>query len=331
MRVLIADKFDADGVEGLRAGGHEVEVQPDLGPETLGAAIEAIRPDVLVVRSTKVPASVIEGAGGLRGIIRAGAGYDNIDCVAAGEAGIPVANCPGMNAIAVAELAMGLLICCDRRIPDQCAELKGGHWNKKEFSKARGLKGRTLGVLGVGAIGSALIRRASAFEMPVLAWSLKADGPIATGLGARYMGDSREDLLAMAGQCDAISVHVGLNEHTKGMCDGEFFDAMKDGAIFLNTSRGGVVDQDALGRAIGSKGIRAGLDVYQDQPSQKDVGWSTPVTELPGVFTTHHCGASTDQAQLAVAEETVRLINALESGGRLENCVNEALLAGAAS
>ncbi len=330
MRVLIADKFETSGVDALRAGGHAVEVNPDLEPQTLPEAIAAFKPDVLVVRSTKVPASVIQAGGGLRGIIRAGAGYDNVDCAAAGEAGIPVANCPGMNAVAVAELAMGLLICCDRRIPDQCAELKAGHWNKKEFSRASGLKGRTLGVLGVGAIGSALIRRATAFEMPVRAWSLTADGPIATGLGASYVGDSREDLLAMARRCDAISVHVGLNEHTKGLCDRAFFDAMQDGAIFLNTSRGGVVDQAALIAAVKSKGIRAGLDVYQDQPAEKDVAWATPMADLPGVYTTHHCGASTDQAQNAVAEETVRLVNTLQSEGRLENCVNESLLASAA-
>ncbi len=331
MRVLIADKFEDSGLEALRAAGHEVEINPDLGPETLGEALASLKPEVLVVRSTKVPAAVIQSADGLRGIIRAGAGYDNVDCAAAGEAGIPVANCPGMNATAVAELAMGLLVCCDRRIPDQCSELKAGHWNKKEFSKAKGLKGRTMGVLGVGAIGSALVKRATAFEMPVLAWSLKSDEQSAKSLGAEYVGDSREDLLNMVRRCDVVSVHVGLNEHTKGMCNKAFFDAMPEGAIFLNTSRGGVVDQNALLEATKTRGIRAGLDVYDDQPSQKDVAWTTPVTGAPGVFTTHHCGASTDQAQLAVAEETVRLINVLDREGRLENCVNESKLASTAS
>ena len=330
MRVLIADKFEEAGVEALRRAGHEVRIDPDLSPETLAGAIADFGPEVLVVRSTKVPGDVIRGASGLRAIIRAGAGYDNIDCAAAGEAGIPVANCPGMNAVAVAELAMGLLICCDRRIPDQCEQLRVGRWNKQEFARARGLKGRTLGIVGVGAIGEAMIRRARAFEMDICAWSKHMDDERAASLGVTNCGESRAELLEMLGRCDAVSVHIALNDETRGMCDREFFERMRDGAYFINTSRGAVVDEDALAWAVRDKGIRAGLDVYCDQPSTKRCEWTTPLAQLPGVYTTHHCGASTDQAQLAVAEETVRLIDVLARTGRLENCVNESQLASAA-
>ncbi len=330
MRVLIADKFEDAGVASLRAGGHEVRVDPDLSPETLGAAIGEFRPEVLVVRSTKVPGEVIRGASGLRAIIRAGAGYDNIDCASAGEAGIPVANCPGMNAVAVAELAMGLLICCDRRIPDQCEQLRAGRWNKQEFARARGLKGRTLGIVGVGAIGEAMIRRARAFEMDISAWSRHMNDDRAAQLGVTSGGETRGELLEMLARCDAVSVHIALTDETRALCDREFFEHMRDGAYFINTSRGAVVDEEALIWAVREKGIRAGLDVYCDQPGSKRCEWTTALAQLPGVYTTHHCGASTDQAQLAVAEETVRLIDVLQRTGRLENCVNESQLASAA-
>lgn len=327
MRVLIADKFEREGVEAMRASGHEVEVRAELSPETLPGAIREFRPDVLVVRSTKVPAGVIAQSGGIRAIIRAGAGVDNIDVSAASAAGIPVANCPGMNSVAVAELAMGHIIACDRRLCDQTIELRQGRWNKQEFSKARGLKGRTLGVVGVGAIGSALIARARAFEMPIIAWSRGMDADRARELGVTSGGSTRADLLAMLPRCDAVSVHVSLDPSTRKLCDDEFFGAMREGAIFVNTSRGAIVDSAALARAVREKKLRVGLDVYEDQPAEKQCDYRTDLADLPGACLTHHCGASTDQAQWAVAEETARLVDVLARTGRLENCVNEAMLA----
>ncbi|MCB9844422.1 MAG: hypothetical protein H6811_00335 [Phycisphaeraceae bacterium] len=327
MRVLIADKFEVEGIEALKAHGHEVHVNPDLTPDALPEAIARLVPGVLVVRSTKVPRAAIQASPSLKAIIRAGAGFDNIDINAAGEAGIPVANCPGMNAIAVAELTVGLLICCDRRIPDQVAELRAGRWNKGEFGKSRGLKGRTLGVVGLGAIGEAVIARARALEMPVLAWSRSLTPDRAAKLGAGFGGTSRADLLAMLRRCDAVTIHVAATGETKNMCNAEFFDAMKPGATFINTSRASVVDEAALRVAIKSGGLRAGLDVHDCQPPGKDGSIDSATLELPNVYGTHHCGAGTDQAQLAVAEETVRLIDTLEKTGRLENCVNESMLA----
>ena len=247
---------------------------------------------------------------------------DNIDVPAATAKGIGVANCPGMNAVAVAELTMGLLLACDRRIAEQTAELRGGKWNKKEYgSKARGLKGMTLGVVGLGAIGKAVIQRAKAFEMNIVAWSRSLSEGEAKALGVKFGGNDRAALLAMIPRCDALSVHVALAPETKQLINAEMLAAMKPGAYLINTSRGGVIDEAALREAVKSKGLRVGLDVYADQPNTPQADFATPTAGLSGAFT-HHCGASTDQAQAAIADEVVRMAKVLKETGKLENCVN---------
>jgi len=320
MRVLIADKYEAEGVALLEEIGCAVTVQPTLEGDGMPAAFADIKPDILIVRSTKVPKAALEGAGELRLIIRAGAGYDNIDWKAAAELGIAVCNCPGMNAAAVAELAMGLLIACDRRIPQQTAELAGGHWFKKEFAKARGLKGRTLLVMGAGAIGFGVAKRAQAFDMHVMVLEPTLSVPWAKALGLELVAP--DDLLDAVERADAISVHVPVNDKTRGMVGEDFFARMKPGAIIVNTSRGPIIDDAALLRAIETKGIRAGLDVYNDQPAGKDEQWKPPVAGNPNIVNTHHIGASTDQAQIAVAEEVARITKQYQATGRFEHCVN---------
>jgi D-3-phosphoglycerate dehydrogenase len=322
MNILVADKFDQAGLEALRALGSAVFYEPAAGAEGLGAALAKATPDVLVVRSSKVTREAMERAPGLRAIVRAGAGVDNVDLASATELGIRVANCPGMNAVAVAELAMGLLIACDRRIVDQTLELRAGKWNKREYGKAKGLKGSTLGVVGPGAIGREVVRRAQAFEMHVVGWSPLLTPEHAREWGVEYGGVDRSALLAMARRCDAVTVHVPLTPETRHLCGAEFFGAMKNGAIFVNTSRGGVVDEAALREAAGAKGLRVGLDVYECQPGSAEGAFSTPTADLPGSAFTHHCGASTAQAQAAVSDEVVRLVRVLRDTGRLENCVN---------
>ena len=167
MKVLIADKFEQSGIDGLKAAGCEVLYRPDLKDESLAAAIRETAADVLVVRSTAVTAPMLE-SGALSLVVRAGAGYNTIDVATASMRGIYVSNCPGKNAIAVAELAFALLLALDRRVPDNVAELRAGKWNKKEFSKARGLFGRTIGLLGYGNIGQEMAKRAHAFGMPIV-------------------------------------------------------------------------------------------------------------------------------------------------------------------
>jgi D-3-phosphoglycerate dehydrogenase len=317
MHVLIADKFEQSGRDGLQAIGCEVSFQPDLKDDALVAAIAKEKPDVLVVRGTKVTEPML-AAGPLKLIVRAGAGYNTIDVAAASRRGIYVSNCPGRNSIAVAELAFALILALDRRIADNVISLRAGEWNKKEFSKARGLFGRTLGLVGLGSIAKEMIPRARAFGMSVVAWSRSLTIEKADALGV----DRMETPLDVARAADIVSVHVALKPDTRMLIGADFFPAMRDGAYFINTSRGEVVDQGALVTAIHSKGIRAGLDVFAIEPTSSVAEFTDPIAQETAVYGTHHIGASTDQAQEAIAAETVRIIRSFKETGQVPNVVN---------
>ena len=318
MKVLVADAFEASGLEGLRALGCEVLYEPKLEGDALGERLESARPAILVVRSTKVSAKEIERAATLALIVRAGAGVNTIDLAAASRRAVAVSNCPGKNSIAVAELTWGLLLALDRRIPSQDADLKAGVWKKAEYGKAKGLAGRTLGVVGVGAIGREVVHRARAFGMEVLAWSRSLDA-----YGAARLGVTRADTLEeLARGSDAVSVHLALTKETRGLLGAEFFGAMKPGALFVNTSRGEVVRQAELALAIAEKGLRAGLDVFELEPPGGTGTFEDPIARNAGVIGTHHCGASTEQAQNAIAAETVRIVETFRATGEVPNAVN---------
>ena len=317
MKVLIADKFEQSGRDGLQAIGCEISFQPDLKDEALVAAIGREQPDVLVVRGTKVTEAML-AAGPLKLIVRAGAGYNTIDVAAASRRGIYVSNCPGKNSIAVAELAFALILALDRRLADNVIALRAGEWNKKEFSKARGLFGRVLGLVGLGSIAQEMIPRARAFGMPVIAWSRSLTEEKAAVLGI----ERRETPLEIAREADMVSVHVALKPDTRTLIGAAFFKAMKDGAYFINTSRGEVVNQSALVEAIQAKGIRAGLDVFAIEPSSAVAEFTDPIANEASVYGTHHIGASTDQAQEAIAAETVRIIQSFKETGQVPNVVN---------
>ncbi|HWS85697.1 MAG TPA: 3-phosphoglycerate dehydrogenase family protein [Pyrinomonadaceae bacterium] len=315
--MLIADKFEQSGQDGLEAAGCEFSYQPDVKDEALVEAIRSYAPDVLVVRSTKVTEPMIE-AGALKLIVRAGAGYNTIDVAAASRRGVYVSNCPGKNSVAVAELAMALILALDRRVADNVIQLREGKWNKKEFSRARGLLGRTLGLIGTGQIGREVVTRARAFGMRVVAWSRSLTDETATVLGVERL----ESLLDVARESDVVSVHVALKPETRGLIGADFFGAMRDGAYFVNTSRGEVVDQVALLRAMREKRLRAGLDVFAQEPSGGTGEFTDEIAREPNLYGTHHIGASTDQAQEAIAAETVRVIRTFKETGRVPNVVN---------
>jgi D-3-phosphoglycerate dehydrogenase / 2-oxoglutarate reductase len=317
MKVLVADKFEKSGLEGLAQAGYEVLFEPDVKDDALAERLAATGAEVLVVRSTKVSRAALQ-AGRLALVIRAGAGYNTIDVEAASERGISVANCPGKNSIAVAELAFGLMLALDRRIPENAADLQRGVWNKKEYSKARGLFGRTLGLIGTGGIGCEMIPRARAFGMPVVAWSRSLRAERAEELEIQR----RESPIDVARAADVVSVHLALKPETRGLIGREFFAAMRPGAFFINTSRAEVADQAALEAAVKEKGIRAGLDVFAGEPSGGSGAVDDKIFQLPGVVGTHHIGASTDQAQEAIAAETVRIAREYKESGRVPNVVN---------
>jgi len=317
MKVLIADKFEQSGRDGLQAIGCDVSFQPDLKDELLVAAIGAESPDVLVVRGTKVTEPMLD-AGPIKLVVRAGAGYNTIDVAAASKRGIYVSNCPGKNSIAVAELAFALILALDRRIVENVVMLRQGQWNKKEFSKARGLFGRTLGLIGLGKIGQEMIPRARAFGMPVVAWSRSLTPERAAALGVEYKATPKE----VAAAADIVSVHTALNSDTREAINGEIFSAMRPGSYFINTARGEVVDQNALVEAMKNRGIRAGLDVFAIEPSSAVAEFKDPIGKEEHLYGTHHVGASTDQAQEAIADETVRIVREFKDTGKVPNVIN---------
>jgi len=317
MHVLLADKFPAGGIAMLEEMGCKVTSDPQLKDDALTDALSKHQPDILVVRSTKVTAPMLKGSS-LALVVRAGAGYNTIDVTAASQLGIYVANCPGKNSVAVAELTLGLLLSLDRRIPDNVADLRAGKWNKKEYSRAAGLMGRTLGVVGLGNIGREVVIRARAFGMPVVAWSRSLTDERAAELGI----ERADSPLEVAQRADAVSVHLAQTPETRGIIDAEFFAAMKPGAFFINTSRGDIVDQDALAKAMEDKGLRAGLDVFAQEPAATDKEFSDAIAQRSGLYGTHHIGASTEQSQAAIANETVRIIRSYAETGHVPHCVN---------
>jgi D-3-phosphoglycerate dehydrogenase len=337
MKVLVADKFEKSGIEGLKAAGCAVIYEPDLKEATLVEAVGRTGADVLVMRSTEVTEPMLD-AGRLSLIVRAGAGYNTIDVKAASKRGIYVSNCPGKNSVAVAELAFGLIIALDRRIPDTVADLRAGKWNKKEYSKARGIHGKTLGLLGFGNIGQEMAKRAQAFGMNLVIWSeigvaIDRDGiPIDLPILVRFRpasGSLIEPIIRVvetpgevAEKCDILSVHLAVNAKTRGIINADVLGRLKPGSYFINTARADVVDYKALEQVVKEKNIRVGLDVYPGEPAAGAGDFDFPMAKLPGVYGTHHIGASTDQAQEAIALETVRIIKTYKEKGAVPNVVN---------
>lgn len=319
MRILLADKLDQATVEALVERGHECVAEPDLSADQLPDRIGGF--SALVVRSTKVTAATVEAGEALELIIRAGAGTNTIDTRAAADAGIYVSNVPGRNAIAVAELTMALLLAIDRRVADNVADLRAGKWNKKTYAKADGLYGKTMAIIGLGDIGLAVAERAAAFGLVVRAIRKDGRSPSAQeridAIGIELV-DSLEELMEGA---DIVTLHVPAAPETQGMVDAGFLARLRLGAIVLNTSRGDLVDEAALLEAIEAKDLRVGLDVYPDEPGSGTGEWSSQLAKHPNVIGTHHIGASTEQAQRAIAAGVVEIVDAFQRGEIL-HCVN---------
>ncbi len=318
MRILVADKFSSAGLAAIEQLGHPVIYNPDLSAEGLPAALAEERPEVLVVRSTEVREAAFAAGDRLSLVIRAGAGVNTIDLEAASRRGVFVSNCPGKNAIAVAELAMGLILALDRRICEATAELAAGSWNKKKYSKAEGVFGRRLGLIGFGAIGRELASRARAFGMRVSVFDPFVDAEYAAARKIEVLGQLDE----LLGKCDVVSVHVPYRESTRHMIGARELGLMKKGALLIHTSRGGVVDDLALAEAVKSGHVRAGLDVFEGEPDAGTAAFELPLRGVEGIYMTPHVGASTEQAADAIAAETVRIIKEFGERGSVPNVVN---------
>jgi len=316
VKILIADKFSDEHLLKMQNMGHEVTLQPGLGADDLPGAIPGY--EVLVVRSTRVTAATIDAADRLNLIVRAGAGVNTIDVDKAAERAVFVCNTPGKNAVAVAELVMGLMLSIDRNVPDQVAELRAGVWNKKKYSQAEGIAGRSLGIVGFGSIGMEVAKRAQAFGMKVSATDADPGREaFAEEVGVAWV----PDLTKLAANNDFLTFHVPAIPQTANLISRELLDSMQPGTVIINSSRGTIVDEEALMEAMDEKGIRAGVDVYKGEPGAGDKAFESRFAQHPGVYGTHHIGASTEQAQTEIANAVITTIGAFEDG-RLMNCVN---------
>lgn len=315
-RVLVADKLEEGAFRDLAAQGFEIIERTDLTSEKLPAALPGVK--VLVVRSTIVTKEAIAAADRLALIVRAGSGTNNIDVAAASARGIYVSNCPGRNSVAVAELTMGLLLAIDRRLPDNVADLRRGKWDKGSYSKAKGLKGRRLGLVGFGAIAQEVARRAQAFDLEVLAYARTLSDEQAKRSGVDRCGDLGE----LFERSDIVSLHVPLSKETRGMIGAELLGRLKKGAVFLNTARAEVVDQAALLEIAKSGKIWVGTDVFAAEPEGKSGDFSDELGRLPNVYGSHHIGASTDQAQHEIAKAAVGHVRAFLERGEVRDSVN---------
>lgn len=318
MVVLIADKLSPLVETGLKKYCKVISDSSLKGP-ALVTALEKISPTILIVRSTEVTKEHLKAGNGLSLVIRAGAGVNTIDVAEASRRGIFVANCPGKNSIAVAELTIGHLINLDRRISDNVKETREGKWNKKEFGKANGLCSRRLAVIGLGAIGTEVVNRALSFGMDVVVWSRSFTPQKAQKMGVIYAAS----LLDACRDADAMTVHLSYSKETKDIINKEVLSVLKDGALVINTARGGIINEKDMLETIQTKRLRFGLDVMNNEPDAnakefKDVA----ISSNPNIYVTHHIGASTEQAEEAVGEEVLNIVRTFIKKSHVINCVN---------
>lgn len=308
--------MDLQAFDELKVLGIEILYKPELTKETLPSALEGV--GILVVRSTEVNADAIAAGKHLNLIVRAGAGVNTIDVAAASMRGVYVANCPGKNGIAVAELAMGLILSLDRRIADATADLRAGRWEKTRYSAAEGLFGRRIGIAGLGAIGREVLVRARSFGLEPHAWSKSLTPARAGKLDVGYA----RTLAELASRSQILTVHLPLTPQTRGIVSRSVLEALPDGAILVNTARAEVLDYDALSDLIPKKGLRVGLDVFQNEPDRGAGAFEAPILKLGTVYGTPHIGASTEQSQRAIAMETARIIRSFLTEEDIPNVVN---------
>jgi len=311
-RVLVADELSPEGLEILRRAGLRVDVKVGMKPEELERVVGEY--DAVAVRSaTKITASVLDRAARLKVVGRAGVGVDNVDLEAATRRGVVVMNTPGGSSVTVAELALAMMLALSRHIAQATASVKAGKWEKKRF-QGHELAGKTLGVVGIGNIGSVVVDRARALKMRVLAYDPFISPESAEKLGVELV--SLDDLWRGA---DVISLHVPLTDQTRALVNEETLAKMRKGALLVNCARGGLVDEKALAQALRSGHLGgAALDVFEKEPPAPE----SPLFGLDNFICTPHLGASTEEAQAAVAAAVCEQLVAYLANGEVHNAVN---------
>ena len=293
MKVLVSDPIAKEAIEILKASGIEIVEKTGMSPEELAKVIPEF--DGIIVRSaTKVTKDVIEAAKNLKVIGRAGVGLDNVDREAAKAKNIKVVNTPAATSISVAELAMGMMFSAARRIPQATFSTKAGKWEKKQF-KGFELFGKTLGIVGIGRIGTELAKRAKANGMNVIAY----DPYVKENEHAKVV-----DFDTLLNESDYISLHIPKTDETTHILNKAAFDKMKEGVVIINCARGGVVDEDALYDAISSGKVRiAAMDVYEVEPAKEH-----KLFDLDQVIVTPHIGAQTAEGQTRAGVQVAELV-----------------------
>ncbi|MGD8453037.1 MAG: NAD(P)-dependent oxidoreductase [Phycisphaerae bacterium] len=317
MNILVTCELPEFALEQLRSLGSVVDYKPQLPPEQLRDAIPGI--SVLVVDSRRVSPETIARGDMLQMIVRAGAGPGDVAVEEASAQGVFVTHCPTQHAVAVAELTFGLLLALDRRILDMTEATHEGRWVRGKFKDARGLAGRTLGVLGYGAAGREVARRATAFGMKVLAWcpTLAAEAPHEPGI--TFCNWPRE----LARQSDFVTVHVPPGpEERIALVDTEFLESMRPGACLVHVGHPTAEEEAALADAVTRRGLRVALDAYGAAPTADSARYRCPLADLPGTIVTQHQGPLTEQAQHAIAAEVVRIARSFIVSGDITNCLN---------
>ena len=313
MKILVSDKLAEEGLDILREGGaFEVDTKYDHTPETLKAAIAGY--DALVIRSgTQVSADIIQAATKLKVIGRAGVGLDNVDLKAATKKGIIAMNTPGGNTTSTAEHAFSLIMALSRNIPQACSSMKAGKWERNKFQGVE-LYGKTLGVIGLGRIGSTVAKFAQGFGM-----SIKAYDPFLSAEMAARRGIVMATLEDLFKNSDYITVHVPKTDETKGMIGEKEIAMMKKSVRLINCARGGIIDEAALLKALESKRISgAALDVFDEEPIKPDC----PFLKCDNCVVTPHLGASTAEAQVNVAIEIAYTVRDALLGKGIRNAAN---------
>ncbi len=312
MKVLISDKLNSEAVDILKAQGLEVDVDTELTPEQLKEKIKGY--DALIIRSkTKATKEIIDASDNLRVIGRAGVGVDNIDIPAATAKGIVVMNAPSGNTVSAAEHAFALMFALSRNIPQAHSALKGKKWDKKKFAGGAEVNGKTLGVIGLGRVGSHMANMAKGVGMKVFGYD-----PIITKEKAAELGIELIELDRLLQESDYVSLHIPLTPETKHIIGERELKLMKKNARLINCARGGVVDEDALYEALKNGEIAgAALDVFAQEPLI-----DSPLLELDNIIVTPHLGASTKEAQVKVAVDMANSIVLALKEGKFENALN---------
>jgi len=315
MKMLIACELPDTTIEELRTLAAEVDYRPDLGAAELRTQVAGA--GILIVGDTRVSPETIARAGTLQMIVHAGHGAAGIAIDAASEQGVFVTHCPDTHAVAVAELTLGLVLALDRQIVANAVALREGRWARGELADARGLAGRTLGILGYDAVGRLVAERARAFGMQVVAWSPQVGPQTPPHPDVEMCNWPRE----LARLSDVVTVHA-LETETDVLVDADFLASMRPGAYLVHVGRPGALDETALANAVPERRLRVALDVFSSEPATDTARFRCRLCELPGVIGTQHISALTAQAREATAAEVVRVVQAFVVSGEVLNCLN---------